>query len=551
MLKNIYIKNFAIIDEIDVKFSEGLTAITGETGAGKSILMGALSLVMGDRADSSLIKSNTDKCIIEAVFDIKNIENAKKYLQKYEFESEQELIIRREINTNGKSRIFINDTPTTLAILLPLSNLLLDLHRQFDTIELQQQSYQLDIVDSVANLQKEMLHFENQFLQWKKAEKEYEQIVESNKKINQELDYFQFNFNELDVLNIQSNEIEHAETELTILQNAESYKQSLQQVSDILYNSDSPILTSLKQTIQLLEPHTKINHEIIEIVHRIQQSAIELKDIQNEVESIFEKVYFDEEKINLLQDRLNELNRLLKKHHAKNTTDLIEIKNDFEQKILQAAQADDTIEKIFLRKNNLEKEVNLLAEKISKSRKNILALIEDNINKMLQKVGMPNAIFKIDINKVALSKTGFDKIDFMLDANKSNAFKPLSKVASGGELSRIMLCIKSLLAHNTALPTLIFDEIDTGISGETAIQVGNIMKQLANAHQLITITHLPQIASKAKQHLYIYKDVNLKGEIHTFIKQLNEDERINTLAEMLSGKESSEQAKLMVKELMK
>lgn len=551
MLKNIYIKNFAIIDEIDVKFSEGLTAITGETGAGKSILMGALSLVMGDRADSSLIKSNTDKCIIEAVFDIKNIENAKKYLQKYEFESEQELIIRREINTNGKSRIFINDTPTTLAILLPLSNLLLDLHRQFDTIELQQQSYQLDIVDSVANLQKEMLHFENQFLQWKKAEKEYEQIVESNKKINQELDYFQFNFNELDVLNIQSNEIEHAENELTILQNAESYKQSLQQVSDILYNSDSPILTSLKQTIQLLEPHTKINHEIIEIVRRIQQSAIELKDIQNEVESIFEKVYFDEEKINLLQDRLNELNRLLKKHHAKNTTDLIEIKNDFEQKILQAAQADDTIEKIFLRKNNLEKEVNLLAEKISKSRKNILALIEDNINKMLQKVGMPNAIFKIDINKVALTKTGFDKIDFMLDANKSNSFKPLSKVASGGELSRIMLCIKSLLAHNTALPTLIFDEIDTGISGETAIQVGNIMKQLANAHQLITITHLPQIASKAKQHLYIYKDVNPKGEIHTFIKQLNEDERINTLAEMLSGKESSEQAKLMVKELMK
>lgn len=551
MLKNLYIKNYAIIDEVNIAFEKGLTIITGETGAGKSILMGALSLVMGERADSSSINQQSEKCVIEANFDISKNENAKTYLDKNDFENEDDLIIRREISSNGKSRIFINDTPTTLSVLAPLSTFLLDLHRQFDTMELQQNTHQLNILDDIAAHKDLLKEYEETFTAWKKCEKEYDMLVQKNKLIKQELDYNTFTFQEIEHLNLQANEIEQIESELLILENAESYKQSMQGALMLLNDNDNPVITNLKQVIQLIETHSKINTAISSLAERLKSSFIEIKDIHAEIAAEYDNTFYDEERISLLNDRLNEANRLLKKHHVNTTSEILQIKDELEQKILQAQTADEEENDLSEKTAAYLAHTRTLAGRLSENRLKQIPHIEETINALLKKVGMPNAAFKVLSSETEITKAGTDKIEFLFDANKTNHFKPISKVASGGELSRLMLCIKSMVARNTDLPTLIFDEIDTGISGETAIQVGNIMKQLSDKHQLISITHLPQIAGKANQHLYIYKKENTAGKINTFIKKLNEEERIDILAEMLSGKESSAQAKEMVKELMK
>jgi DNA repair protein RecN (Recombination protein N) len=290
---------------------------------------------------------------------------------------------------------------------------------------------------------------------------------------------------------------------------------------------------------------------MLPLIDRLRSSMIEIKDIHHEIESEFEQVFLDEEKITLLNDRLNEANRLLKKHHVSTTEELISIQNELSQKILQATIADEEELQLTEKVTTFSKQTYVLAQQLSVNRSKEIDNIEHTINTLLKKVGMPNAVFKVSITPTEISKSGIDKVEFLFDANKTNQLRPIAKVASGGELSRLMLCIKSMVANSTALPTLIFDEIDTGISGETAKQVGNIMKQLSNKHQLISITHLPQIAGKADQHLYIYKKENEKGAINTYIKKLSTDEQVDILAEMLSGKDSSQQAIEMVKELMK
>ncbi len=551
MIRNLQIRNFAIIDEINIEFENGLTIITGETGAGKSILMGALSLVLGERADAKMISTQAEKCIIEAIFNIGSNPLAKKYLEENDFDSDSDLIIRREISTNGKSRIFVNDTPTTLSILSPLSHLLLDLHRQFDTIELQQNAQQLTLLDEIAGSKTAFLLFTEAFNQWKKFERAYETLVQQNEFIKKELDYHSFIFNEIDSMQLQENEIEQLESELLRLENAEAFKQSMQVAAEFLQNSETPIIGNLKQVMQQLQTHNKINPAMNSLLERLNAILVDLKDIHGEVESEYEKVFYDPEKIALLNDRLNDANRLLKKHRLTSTGELLQLRHSLEQKIIQAETADEEEQKLLLKTTELHNQATMVAQKLSEKRIKPIPQIESKINGLLKKVGMPNASFKIDHAVSEISKSGIDKIEFLFDANKTNQFKPLSKVASGGELSRLMLCIKSLIADSTNLPTLIFDEIDSGISGETAIQVGNIMKQLSAKHQLISITHLPQIASKAQHHLYIYKKENSTGNIKTFIKELHDDERLDILAEMLSGKGSSIKAKEMIKELMK
>ena len=551
MLKNLYIKKYAIIDEINIVFENGLTIITGETGAGKSILIGALSLVLGERADNQQLYSQTDKCIIEASFHISDNEQAKNYLSEHEFENGNELIIRREINPTGKSRVFINDTPTTLNILSPLGQLLLDLHRQFDTIELQHNTHQLELLDNIALHQDLMLEYTHVYSSWKKSEKELDTLILKNKQVKQELDYNTFTCQEIEALKLKPNEIEDIEAELLILENAESLQQSLQTAMQLLHNNETPVIPLLKQVIQALESQSKIHQRMLPLIDRLRSSMIEIKDIHHEIESEFEQVFLDEEKITILNDRLNEANRLLKKHHVSTTEELISIQNELSQKILQATIADEEELQLTEKVTTLSKQTYVLAQQLSVNRSKEIDNIELTINTLLKKVGMPNAVFKVSITPTEISKSGIDKVEFLFDANKTNQLRPIAKVASGGELSRLMLCIKSMVANSTALPTLIFDEIDTGISGETAKQVGNIMKQLSNKHQLISITHLPQIAGKADQHLYIYKKENEKGAINTYIKKLSTDERVDILAEMLSGKDSSLQAIEMVKELMK
>ncbi|MCC7029231.1 MAG: DNA repair protein RecN [Chitinophagaceae bacterium] len=551
MIKNLYIKNFAIIDEVNIQFEKGLTIITGETGAGKSILMGALSLVLGERADSGILNLQKDKCIIEANFEIAENDAAKKYLSDHDFDTDDNLIIRREIISSGKSRVFINDTPATLAVLSPLSHLLLDLHRQFETGELQQVTHQLAILDDIASHKQLLSTYEQTYQNWKKAEKEYNALVIKNKQIKHELDYNSFTFQEIDALALKENEIEQIESELILLENAEAFKQSMQSAMLLLNDSETPVIAGIKQVVQSLEIQSKINPAVQALSARLSSSLIEIKDIHAEIESEYERAFYDEEKIALLHEKLNEANRLLKKHHVKTTDALLQIRTELEEKIMQAQTADDEEAALAAQSADFYKQSKELAAKISVNRKAQQSPITQTMNSLLKRVGMPNAVFTMDIEEAPISKTGTDKVEFLFDSNKTGQFKPIAKVASGGELSRLMLCIKSMVAETTALPTLIFDEIDTGISGETAIQVGNIMKQLSGKHQLISITHLPQIAGKANQHLYIYKKENNSGQINTYIKKLSDDERVDILAEMLSGKESSESAKEMVKELMR
>jgi DNA repair protein RecN (Recombination protein N) len=551
VLKQLFIHNYAIIDEITISFKKGLTIITGETGAGKSILMGALSKILGERADSQSLLNTNEKCIIEGIFDIESNPEAQLFLHENEFDASNELIIRREITANGKSRIFINDTPTTLSVLSPLANLLIDLHRQFDTIELQNAQHQLQMVDEIAQHNNILQNYKEQFQAWKKWQQSLIQLQEKNRLIKQELDYNQFLFSELEAIQLQPNEIEEIESELTILQNSDALKQSLGKASILLNESDESIVIQLKNVINSLESQSKNIPALQTIVDRLNSSYIEIKDISSEVDDLFSSTNYDEEKINLLTERLNEANRLLKKHHVLDTHSLIEIMHSLEEKIQQANSADEEELAIQQSIETHKKEVEQLATQLTDKRKAQFTHIEMKVNELLQKVGMPNATLKVQYTETEFTITGKDKIEFMFDANKTGKFQPIHKAASGGELSRLMLCLKSIIAGSNNMPTLIFDEIDTGISGEVALQVGNIMKELATQHQLISITHLPQIASKANQHLYIYKQENQAGNINTRIKELSPEEQIDVLAEMMSGKDSSEQTKEIVRELMK
>ena len=551
MLKQLFIHNYAIIDEITISFKKGLTIITGETGAGKSILMGALSKILGERADSQSLLNTNEKCIIEGIFDIESNPEAQLFLHENEFDASNELIIRREITANGKSRIFINDTPTTLSVLSPLANLLIDLHRQFDTIELQNAQHQLQMIDEIAQHNNILQNYKEQFQAWKKWQQSLIQLQEKNRLIKQELDYNQFLFSELEAIQLQPNEIEEIESELTILQNSDALKQSLGKASILLNESDESIVIQLKNVINSLESQSKNIPALQTIVDRLNSSYIEIKDISSEVDDLFSSTNYDEEKINLLTERLNEANRLLKKHHVLDTHSLIEIMHSLEEKIQQANSADEEELAIQQSIETHKKEVEQLATQLTDKRKAQFTHIEMKVNELLQKVGMPNATLKVQYTETEFTITGKDKIEFMFDANKTGKFQPIHKAASGGELSRLMLCLKSIIAGSNNMPTLIFDEIDTGISGEVALQVGNIMKELATQHQLISITHLPQIASKANQHLYIYKQENQAGNINTRIKELSPEEQIDVLAEMMSGKDSSEQTKEIVRELMK
>ncbi len=551
VLTNLYIRNFAIIEDLEISFQQGLTIITGETGAGKSILMGALSLILGERADTQSLYNPAEKCIIEGTFDISHLTKVKDLLISQDFEVHHELIVRRELNAQGRSRVFINDTPTTLSVLAPIAHTLIDMHRQFDTIELQQSQYQLELIDELAKHEKELLHYQLQFQQWKKLLSALDHLRQQHTLIKQELDYNQFLYNELDELDLQEEELEQLEQTFQLLSNSETLKSDLQKAVYQIQGDQDPVTIKLKTCIQLIESHAKRLQIVEPISTRLQSVLIEVKDIGLELEQLFESTHFDQSQIDKVTERLSEGNRLMKKHHVQSTHELIALKIQLESKINQAAHADDEEETLTKQIDELFASLQVQAKSISQSRKKQLPQVERKVNELLKKVGMPNALMKISHEPMDLGISGIDKIEFLFDANQAGKFQPVSKVASGGELSRLMLCIKSVLAHSTQMPTLVFDEIDTGISGETAIQVGKIMQELSRNHQLICITHLPQIAGKADQHIYIFKEANAAGKLHTQIKMLNHEERVDVLAEMLSGKGSGEQTRKMIKELMK
>ena len=536
MLQKLHIQNYAIIDEIVIDFSANLNIITGETGAGKSILMGALSLILGERAESTALMNKEKKIVVEGFFKTTDRKEIKQFLKANELDVEEELVIRREIAVNGKSRAFINDTPVNLAQLKTLNSLLVDLHQQFDTLELGDSDFQREVLDALAGNGTLLNEYVGVFTQYSKAKKDLQELQQQQTDANAALDYNQFLFGELEEADLKENELEELDAELKLLSNAENVKQQLGAVNFELKDSEQPIVQQLKLLSNKLHSLQQYHGAIEDLTKRLLGAQAELKDIGEELESIDNSVQYSPERIQIVNDKISLGYKLLKKHNVNSTGELLHIKEELQQKLHDILNIGEAITAKQQLTQQLLKKAEELAAVITINRNKAVKPFTEKVNSLLAQVGMPNAVIKVQLQKVALNMDGADAIEFLFDANKSNRFEPLRKVASGGELSRLMLCIKSLVAKKLQLPTLIFDERDTGISGEAAKQVGVIMKELSSAHQLIAITHQPQIAARATAHYFVYKTI--KGDkIHTAIRLLNNDERITTIAQMLSGEQ--------------
>lgn len=535
MLQQLSIRNYAIIDAIDIKFPVGMNVITGETGAGKSIIMGALGLILGDRSDSSALLNKEKKCIVEGVFKADQKSTIKSFLKEHELDAEEELILRREIAVNGKSRAFINDTPVNLDQLRAFSGLLVDLHQQFDSLQLGENDFQREVIDALAGNSGLVNEYQADHDQWKRSQKELELLKELKFHFDKEADYNRFQFDELKEAAFKENELEEIDAELKLLNNSEEIRNTLSKVCFELKESETPIVRQLKSLSNQLQGYSSYHASLPELVRRLQSAQLELQDIAGDLDNIGTHINYSPQKIELLNERLTSGYKLLKKHGVKTTSELLAIQKQFEEKLLTVLNIDDEIkikEQIVV---ETEYALALQAKTISERRHKQVKPLEEKVNKLLAQVGMPNAKIRVEVkDEVQLNAYGMNSIEFLFDANKSKQFLPVRKVASGGELSRLMLCIKSLVAQKLDMPTLIFDEIDTGISGEAARQVGMIMKELANDRQLICITHQPQIAGKANAHFFVYKEI-VKDKVKTSIRLLNKDERITTIAKMLSG----------------
>ncbi|MBX9784047.1 MAG: DNA repair protein RecN [Chitinophagaceae bacterium] len=548
MLKELSIQNFAIIDELKVSFEPGLNIITGETGAGKSILLGALGLVLGERADSSSLLNKEKKCTVEVLFHDDN-HKLKEWLTEENIDADDELILRREINSNGKSRAFINDTPVNLSQLKAFTSMLVDLHQQFDTLELGEAYFQRDVLDAMAGCTKDAEAFHQLYLQYSKEQKELELLKQQQQQAQKEKDYNQFLLEELEQASFKENELEQIEQELKLLSNAGVVSSVLNEAVQLLKEGDAPLVQQLKSLLQRLAQYKELNASFNSVIERLQTAHIELSDIAGELDHLQNTISIDEERMQLINGRMEIGYKLQKKHGVHTTNELLQIQAQLQEKLQAVLNLEEEItakeKAVNAFKTRLEKE----ADTLSAIRKKQALPFAQKINELLSRVGMPNATLKIEISNTLLNAYGKDEIEFLFDANKNNRFEPISKVASGGELSRLMLCIKSLVAKQMALPTMLFDEIDTGISGEAAKQVGVLLKELSQQHQVITITHLPQIAAKAASHFYVYKQQEKKGT-STKIRLLSKEEQIETVARMMSGDEVTESSLTAAREMV-
>ena len=541
MLQKLNIHNYAIIDELQIDFQTGLNIITGETGAGKSILMGALNLILGERAGSAVFLHDDKKCVVEGIFNVKESGRLKEFFDMNDLDFETEVLVRREVSPAGKSRCFINDTPVNLAQLRLLSMMMVDLNQQFDTQDLGTEDFQRNILDAFAGNAALLMQLKEKFLEYTKTRKTLETLQAQQKESDKEQDYNKFLFDELDELALKENELEELDAELKLLSNAEGIKQQLSAICNDLNDSEQPLIQQLKLIRNKLEMQQAYHKGIAPQAQRLSEIVIDLKDIADELEGIEHAISYDPERISAINDRLSAGYKLLKKHAVNDTAHLLEIQQQLQKKLEAVFNMASDIEKLQLVAGQQFADCMVLAEKISENRNKHRKPLAEKVNRLLVQVGMPNALLKIESVNKELGITGIDEIQFLFDANKSNRFEPLEKVASGGELSRLMLSIKSLVAQKLELPTLIFDEIDSGISGEAARQVAIIMKGLADNHQLIAITHQPQIAARASAHFYVFKE-NRDGRVMTGIRRLSEDERITAIAKMLGGEKPSNAA---------
>ena len=552
MLISLRVKNYALIDELQLHFGKNLNIITGETGAGKSIILGALGLLLGQRADSTSLLDKTQKCIIEGEFDSANKIIAD-FFTSYDLDVDTRIIIRREISKEGKSRAFINDTPVNISQLKELGDLIVDIHSQHETLLLNHSGFQLSLVDSFAGNFSILNEYKTDFIRYKEILKKLEQIKLEESKAKSEQDYINFQFKELDEAGLNENENKSdLEIELRTLSHAEEIKIGLSKLEEIISSNEANVTANISVGIQLIQSLSKYNPQLELITQRLKSVQLELNDIILESTSLSEEVSADPERVEVINDRLNLLNRLEQKHRVNSIEELLIIKSNLNEKLFQINSYDDKIIQLEKEKTKLLSTLINFASKISKAREKAIPSIELKVKKILDELGMPNAILKIEqsvLHGEELNANGKDEIKFLFSANKGVAYSDISKVASGGELSRLMLALKSLVAKLIELPTIVFDEIDTGVSGETAFKIGNVMNELSHSIQLLAITHLPQIASRGEEHFFVYKEV-IGKRTFTKVRKLSGDERIVEIARMLSGDKPTAIAMENAKELL-
>ncbi len=550
MLQSLHISNYALINELNIQFSDGMTVLTGETGAGKSIIIGALSLVMGQRADTRIIKEGEQKAVVEIGFDIKNY-NLQNFFDENELDYSDSTVIRREVLVNGKSRAFINDTPTQLNLLKELSNKLLDIHSQHENLMLATENYQLQVVDTVADNSVERSEYLEKFEAWNQAKIQLQQLKKEAEKQSADLDYLQFQLNQLDEAKLVENEQAELEAELETLSHVEEIKTELQKVDALLESEENNILSAVKESRNAILKIKSYLSESENWAERLEEVLIELKDITSEISSAQSKIEFNPERLEFVDSRLGVLIALQKKFKVESVEELIELREVYRRQLDRIGNMDEELLEAEKKVKQSFEQMKSAASALSASRKKTTPFIEKHLVEQLLNLGMPDIQFKVNITSTDdYTLTGNDQVTFLFSANKNRLVQPVAEIASGGEISRLMLAIKSMLVSKADLPTIIFDEIDSGVSGEIAGRMGEIMKIMSQSSQVIVITHLPQIAAKATDHFKVYKD-NSGKETQTYIKRLAPDERIVEIAQMLSSKQVTEAALMNARELMK
>lgn len=549
MLKSLSIENYALIKQLQISPDKALNIVTGETGAGKSIMLGALGLLLGHRADTKVLLDQDRKCVIEGVFDISAYALTPLFFQ-YDIDYDQECIVRREISASGKSRAFVNDGVTNLDFLKQLGLKLMDVHSQHDTLRLAHKSYQLEVIDAVANSQDILVDFQRAHTDYQEKYSIYQSLVEEGNQIRKDADYNQFLFEELDKAQFDATEQDGLESELNKLENAEEIKTKLHESLSLSDRGDINLMGMLHELKGALSHISQFGKAYEALGERVESIQIELKDIIEEIETEEGNVEYDPQRTLEVQERLNLIYKLQQKHQVSSIGELVSIYEELGNKVLKVGNLDEAIEVAKKSETAAYTAAYKLADQLSKKRTAIFDNFSADLTKLLADLGMPNAAIALKHKVVDLSANGMDEIDILFSANKGIAPQALKQAASGGEFSRLMFSIKYILANKTALPTIVFDEIDTGISGEIAIKMAQMMLEMAQNHQVITITHLPQIAAKGQSHYYVYKDES-SHTTTSQIKQLSQEERLTEIAEMIGGKKASTTAFDSARELMR
>lgn len=549
MIKSLHIHNYAIIESLEINFSKGLTIITGETGAGKSIILGALGLVMGNRADTKSLYDESKKCTVEGTFDISSYD-LQVFFQDNDIEFDRETVIRREISPSGKSRAFINDSPVNLNILQQLSSALLDLHQQFDTLDIHNVSFQLRMIDALADNKRLASGYEEEYRQYNADKRRLANLIDRNEASAKEVDFLQFQLEEFNTAELIDGEQEKLEQELSVLTNAEEIKRTMAEAFQFLSDSEQSVVSQLEEVGITLHQVSKFETRLGQLSERFAGIVEELKDLADEFENIADATEYDPERIIVVQSRLDLIYNLQNKHKVNSVSELLEIQENIQNQLGDFGDLSSEIETLRTRIATQEVHLREVAIMLSERRHLVVESFEQKVKAMLAQLSMEHALLRVDIKPLEeLGPTGIDDVNFLFAANKGSRLQLIKDVASGGEMSRLTLVTKSLVASAIPLPTLIFDEIDSGVSGDVAQRMGNILRDLSNQHQVVTITHSPQVASKADAHYFIYKKEK-EDRVVTKVKALSHDERVRAIATMLSQNPPSDAAIENAKQLI-